>query len=63
MTTFVTVHGGFDGGWAWRSVAGALQETGHEMFTPTLTGSGERVHLAVNGLAKTLETEQFSSWP
>jgi pimeloyl-ACP methyl ester carboxylesterase len=40
------VHGGWDGGWAWRSVARELQAAGHEVFTPTLTGSGERAHLA-----------------
>jgi pimeloyl-ACP methyl ester carboxylesterase len=46
VATFVLVHGGWDGGWAWRSVARELQAAGHEVFTPTLTGSGERVHLA-----------------
>jgi len=46
MTTFVLVHGGWDGAWAWRPVAQELQRRGHEVYTPTLTGSGERVHLA-----------------
>jgi pimeloyl-ACP methyl ester carboxylesterase len=46
MTTYVLVHGGWDGGWAWRAVAKEIQAAGHEVFTPTLTGSGERVHLA-----------------
>ena len=46
MATYVLVHGGWDGGWAWRDVARELQAAGHEAFTPTLTGSGERVHLA-----------------
>jgi pimeloyl-ACP methyl ester carboxylesterase len=46
MATYVLVHGGWSGGWAWRSVARELQAAGHEVFTPTLTGSGERVHLA-----------------
>jgi pimeloyl-ACP methyl ester carboxylesterase len=46
MSTYVLVHGGWDGGWSWRSVARELREAGHEVFTPTLTGSGERVHLA-----------------
>lgn len=46
MATFVLVHGGWDGGWGWRKVARKLQVSGHEVFTPTLTGSGERVHLA-----------------
>lgn len=46
MATFVIVHGVHDGGWAWREVARKLQVIGHTIFTPTLTGSGERVHLA-----------------
>ena len=46
MAAFVLVHGGWDGGWAWRAVARELQSAGHEVFTPTVTGSGERVHLA-----------------
>ena len=45
MTTFVLVHGGWAGGWQWREVAALLRAAGHEVFTPTLTGLGERVHL------------------
>jgi pimeloyl-ACP methyl ester carboxylesterase len=46
MATFVLVHGGWDGGWAWRAVADGLRAAGNTVFTPTLTGSGERAHLA-----------------
>lgn len=47
MATFVIVHGAWGGGWAWRrTVAPLLQAEGHEVFTPTLTGLGERAHLA-----------------
>ena len=46
MATFVLVHGGFHGGWCWRYVREELQRGGHTAFTPTLTGLGERVHLA-----------------
>ena len=45
MTTFVLVHGAWHGGWCWRRVRSALQGHGHEVFTPTLTGVGERSHL------------------
>lgn len=43
--TFVLVHGAFHGGWCWRAVARYLREAGHSVFTPTLTGLGERRHL------------------
>ena len=46
MATFVIVHGGWAGGWAFSEVASRLRKQGHEVFTPTLTGVGERVHLA-----------------
>lgn len=46
MSTFVIVHGAWGGGWSWRPVATALRSAGHEVFTPTLTGLGERAHLA-----------------
>jgi len=43
--TFVLVHGSWHGGWCWRRVADRLEKRGHKVFTPTLTGLGERVHL------------------
>ena len=46
MATFVLVHGAFVGGWCWRWVAPYLRAAGHEVHAPTLTGLGERVHLA-----------------
>jgi pimeloyl-ACP methyl ester carboxylesterase len=42
----VVVHGGFGGAWEWTPVARRLRARGHEVFTPTLTGMGERAHLA-----------------
>src|ERR1700677_5283344 len=46
MTTFVLVHGAWGGSWGFRLVRGPLREAGHEVFTPSLTGIGERAHLA-----------------
>lgn len=43
---FVLVHGAFHGAWCWRSVTEQLRQAGHRVFTPTLTGLGERSHLA-----------------
>ena len=33
-------------GWCWRRVTDLLQAAGHTVYTPTLTGLGERAHLA-----------------
>jgi pimeloyl-ACP methyl ester carboxylesterase len=43
--TFVLVHGAWHGGWCWRRVADLLEMQGHKVYTPTLTGLGERSHL------------------
>ena len=42
---FVLVHGAWHGGWCWRDVAAVLRNAGHQVFTPTMTGLGERAHL------------------
>ena len=43
--TFVLVHGAWSGGWCWRLVANILRDAGHRVYTPTLSGLGERSHL------------------
>ena len=50
MTAFVLVHGAWHGGWCWRFVAPTLRRAGHDVYTPTLTGLGERAHLARPGI-------------
>ena len=45
LIDFVLVHGTWGGGWQWRAVAERLRARGHRVFTPTLTGLGERAHL------------------
>ena len=50
MANFVLVHGAWIGGWCWRPNAQALRKAGHEVFTPTLTGLGERSHLMNPGI-------------
>lgn len=46
----VLVHGSMHGGWCWKRVVPLLRAAGHEVFTPTLTGLGERAHLAHLGI-------------
>jgi pimeloyl-ACP methyl ester carboxylesterase len=50
MAAYVIVHGANGGGYQWQIVAGLLRAGGHTVFTPTLTGLGERVHLAHPGV-------------
>ena len=45
MATYVLVHGAWGGAHGFRKVRGPLRAAGHEVFTPSLTGIGERAHL------------------
>jgi pimeloyl-ACP methyl ester carboxylesterase len=69
MTTYVLVHGAWHGGWCWSRVRRELEAAGGEVYTPTLTGLGERAHLAsreiglethVADVLAVLETEDLS---
>jgi pimeloyl-ACP methyl ester carboxylesterase len=46
LSTYVLVGGGWLGGWCWKEVARRLRGHGHDAYPVTLTGLGERVHLA-----------------
>ncbi len=45
MPTFVLVHGAWHGGWCWKRVRRRLQQLGHDVYTPTLSGLADRSHL------------------
>ena len=51
--TFVLVHGAWHGGWCWKKISPFLDAEGHLVYTPTLTGLGERSHL----LSKEIDLE------
>jgi len=42
MATYVLVHGSWQGGWIWKSVATTLHAAGHMVYHPSLDGCGER---------------------
>ena len=46
MATYVLVHGRFCGAWCWERVTPLLEAAGHKAYAPTLTGVGEKAHLA-----------------
>jgi pimeloyl-ACP methyl ester carboxylesterase len=46
MGTYVLVHGAWGGSFGWHLVRPLLHQAGHAVFTPSLTGLGERAHLA-----------------
>src|SRR4051794_4816561 len=46
LASYILVPGAWLGGWAWGDVAAGLRARGHDVYAITLTGLGERVHLA-----------------
>ncbi|EQD74189.1 esterase [mine drainage metagenome] len=46
MATYVLVPGAWLGSWAWKKILPELKKRGHEVYPITLTGMGEKVHLA-----------------
>lgn len=49
MSNIILVPGGWHAGSELKPFADRLRAEGHQVFTPTLSGLGERVHLAVLG--------------
>ena len=50
MTAYVLVGGAWLGAWCWQPVARRLRDAGHDAYPVTLTGLGERAHLASPGV-------------
>jgi pimeloyl-ACP methyl ester carboxylesterase len=54
---FVLVHGAWHGGWCWAHVAQRLQQAGHRVFAPSLTGLADRAHLFGAGVTLATHVE------
>ena len=61
MATFVLVHPAWFGGWCWKKVGPLLIEGGHQVYTPTMTGLGERSHLASRELGLSTHIEDIAN--
>jgi len=59
--TYVIVHGASGGGWDWRTMDELLSADGHTVFRPTLTGLGERMHLASPDIDLTTHINDISN--
>jgi len=57
MAAFVVAHGAWSSGWAWRKMRPLMRAAGHELFTPSYTGLGERQHLASRAVNLSLHIE------
>ena len=67
---FILVHGATGGGWDWKEVALLLQQQGHTVYRPTLSGLGARTHLSkfdidlsthINDVVNLIKFEQLNN--
>lgn len=62
MTTFVLIHGSYQGGWIWKLVATRLRDEGHLVYAPTLDGCGERAGQLREGITADTQAEEVAGF-
>jgi len=62
MTTFVLIHGAYQGGWIWQPVATRLRDLGHLVFAPTLDGCGERADQLRPGITTETQARELAGF-
>jgi pimeloyl-ACP methyl ester carboxylesterase len=60
MATFVLIHGSYQGGWIWKSVAARLRAAGHEVYAPTLDGCAERASQVRAGIDTESQADEIA---
>jgi len=61
MTTYVLIHGAYQGGWIWRDVAAALRAAGDRVLAPSLDGCAERRHQLRPGITTETQAEELAA--
>ena len=60
MSTYVLIHGSYQGGWIWKPTVEKLAEKGHTVYTPTLDGCGERARSIRPGITISTQAKEVS---
>lgn len=60
MTTYVLIHGAYQGGWIWRDVGATLRAAGHRVLAPTLDGCAERHKQLRAGISTETQAEELA---
>ena len=59
MTTFVLIHGAYQGGWIWSPVSERLRADGHRVYAPSLDGCAERSAQARPGISTETQADEI----
>ena len=62
MSTYVLIHGSYQGGWIWKPTAEELVKRGHTVYAPTLDGCGERSIFIRPGITIESQAEEVSGF-
>jgi pimeloyl-ACP methyl ester carboxylesterase len=62
MTTFVMIHGAYQGGWIWKPVVTRLRAAGHVAYAPTLDGCAERRHQVRRGITVATHAQEIADF-
>lgn len=60
MATFVLIHGSWGGGWVWDRMRPVLEEAGHCVLTPTLTGFAEKHDLSRSDVGLSVNVQEVA---
>ena len=60
MSTYVLIHGAYQGGWIWKPVVTRLRAAGHDVYAPTLDGCAERKHTIRPGITVTTHAQEVA---
>ena len=60
MSSYLLVHGAYQGGWIWKPVAERLRKAGHVVYAPTLDGCGERKHQLRAGITNSTHAAEIA---
>jgi pimeloyl-ACP methyl ester carboxylesterase len=61
VATFMLIHGAYQGGWIWNSVAARLRAEGHRVCAPSLDGCGERGVQLRTGITTESQAEEIAN--
>ena len=62
MSTFLLIHGAYQGGWIWQPIAQRLTALGHVVHAPSLDGCGERAHQMRPGITTETHAEEMAQY-
>jgi len=62
VTTFLLIHGAYQGGFMWKITANKLRAAGHLVFAPSLDGCGERCDQLRPGITTETQAEELAKF-